>query len=106
MTSPGETNTDATRYLRSPDFVLRQEAAQQLLIPVRSPMPHGVLVFLLDGPVALLLWEALATSRTFAELEALVLAEFEVSPAQARGELKTYLRQLERLGALAPVLDP
>ena len=81
------------RLRRAPDVVLRPIAGQRLLIDPRG-MPPGVMLFLLDGPVAELLWEALATPRLVEELVDLVVGEFAVAREVAEGDVGRFLAEL------------
>lgn len=91
-------------FRRSPDFLVRDVGGRHVLVPVRRPMPRDVAMFLLEGPVARLLWEALAAPRSRAELVEEVLAGFEVDdPERVGAEVDGFLEQLGALGALEPL---
>jgi hypothetical protein len=87
-------------YQRNTGFVLRVIGSHSILVPVGSP-PEGALTLVLDGPVALSLWEALAESASAAQLAAGVVAEFEVDRQVAEGDVETFLQQLLALGCVS-----
>ncbi|MDC3378821.1 PqqD family peptide modification chaperone [Planctomycetota bacterium] len=87
--------------VRSPDFVVRTVGPEHVLVPLRTPMPADVLMFVLDGPVAALLWDALAAPRSLEDLVGHVLAEFDVRADVARTEVAVFVDQLIELGAVS-----
>lgn len=99
MTPPLELD-DAT-FRRDDRYVRRAAGARDLLVPRVGGAPPGVMLFLLDGPVASFLWEELARPRTRRELLAALLASFAVDEARAAGDLERFLDQLERAGCLS-----
>ena len=87
-------------FRRSPNFVARTVGEHHVLLPVEGALPDDVYVFLLDGPVALALWDALSVSRSQRELVDTVLAAFEVEREQAEADVATFLEQLSAAGCL------
>ena len=94
------------RYRRAEGFVVRALGPRNVLVPVHAPVPHDVLMFLLDGPVAEHIWELLAEPRSHAELVASVLQAFEAEPGVVSAEVETYLEQLGTLGAVEQLPAP
>ena len=87
-------------YRRNPGFVVRAIGSHTILVPVGAP-PGGALTLLLDGPVALSLWEVLGEPTSAADLVAHVVGEFDVAQGVAEGDVMTFLEQLLALGCLS-----
>jgi hypothetical protein len=95
------------RFERSADFVVRTVADEHVLVPLRQQLPRGVLVVLLDGPVALRLWELLEpTALTGHELVDALTGEFDVDRPQAEEEVQAFLDQLLTLEAVSATDTP
>ena len=86
------------RYRRSQDAVVRTIGDHRVLLPVDRALPADVLLFLLDGPVAELVWEALAEPREPGALAAQVAQQFEVDAETAAQDVDAFLQQLEQAG--------
>lgn len=89
------------RYLRRRDAVLREVPGHCVVLPGRGALPPGVCAFLLDGPVARFLWDALGEPRTLDELADLVSDSFAVERARARDDARAFLDQLAAADLLA-----
>ena len=90
------------RLEKTHDFVVRRVADEHILVPLRRQIPWGVLVFVLDGPVALRLWELLDGTLTGHELVEVLEGEFEVDRPRAELEVRSFLEQVLTLGAVRP----
>ena len=90
------------RFERSRDFVVRRVADERVLVPLRTQVPRGVLVFVLDGPVAQRVWELLDEPRSGHELVSLLVGEFDVERPLAEDEVRSFLEQLLTLDAIRP----
>ena len=89
-------------YRRDPRFVVRAVGSRNLLMQVEGVRPSGVHALLLDGPVALCLWEELAERVTATALVERVIAEFEVPTDVAERDVATFLEQLLAAGCVGP----
>lgn len=88
------------RVVRSPHWVLRDVAGQTVLVPVRDRMPDGVMLFLLDGPVARLVWDELtAGARRVDDLIERVVQAFDVDREAAAADVAEFVRQLTAIRA-------
>ncbi len=87
-------------HQRDANFVQRTIGEHHVLVPVAGEFPPDTFLLLLDGPVALSLWEALETPRTGEALVARVTAEFAVERDQAIGDVEAFLAQLRAAGCL------
>jgi hypothetical protein len=88
------------RYRRSAAAVKRVVGEHAVLLPTEGALPEGVLLFLLDGPVAAQVWEGLSEPRTLDELVDLVVEGFGVERSVAEADLVTFLGQVEAAGLL------
>lgn len=86
------------RWVRSARFVERSVAEHHLLLAGEGALPSGVMALLLDGPVAHLLWDALAVAQPVSALVARVVDEYDVAPADAERDVAAFLEQLARAG--------
>ena len=87
-------------HRRREGFVLRPLGPRTVIVPVHAPIPHDVLLYLLDGPVARLLWDELEQERTDADLVAAVLDAFAAERPVVEADVAAFLEQLTTLGAL------
>ena len=87
-------------HQRDPNFVQRTVGAHHVLVPVTGDFPPDTFLLLLDGPVALSLWEALETPQTEASLTTRVTDAFAVERDQAQADVRTFLAQLRSAGCL------
>jgi hypothetical protein len=89
---------DPLSYSRNPGFVVRTIGTHTMLLPVEGRVPDGALTLLLDGPVALYVWESLAESLSASQLAERVASEFDVERQVAERDVATFLEQLLELG--------
>lgn len=83
----------------NPNFILRQIADEYLLIPVgeAAQKVKGLISLTESG---YLLYQSLQNSATKEELVALLLREYEVSEAVARGDVDAFLGKMKYIGLL------
>ncbi|RMG07125.1 MAG: PqqD family protein [Planctomycetota bacterium] len=83
------------RYRRRSDCLSQSVAGEVLLVPcVEKVVDLDDLVFYLSDPVALRVWELLATPRSLDDLLAAVVEEFAVAEDRARADLERFLGEL------------
>ena len=87
-------------HQRDDNFVQRTVGERHVLVPVKGDLPPDTFLLLLDGPVALALWEALEVPRTGEALVAWVTEHFAVERDQAKGDVGEFLAQLRAAGCL------
>lgn len=71
-----------------------------MLVPISGDLPPDTFLLLLDGPVALSLWEALEQPHTGEALVARVTEEFTVGRDRAEADVEAFLAQLRAAGCL------
>jgi len=89
---------DAT-CTRDPDFISRRIADEVILLPIRKNLGDLESIFTLND-VAARVWELLDGRRTLREIRDVVVAEYEVTPEEAAGDLETFIGHLRAIGAL------
>ena len=87
------------RYCRSPDFVHRRVAQEEILVPVRRSGADLSSLYLLNATAAEL-WTLLAEPRSESEMIASLTASFDVEAETARDDLRGFLAELVAVGAL------
>lgn len=86
---------EAGRLYRLKDgYCLRDFCGEELVIPVGSNAISDNQVAVLS-PVGKFLWELLQSGRTFGDLLAAILGEYEVAPEQAAEDVKEFLSELD-----------
>ena len=83
----------------SGEFILRQLAGENLLVPVGSAAArfNGLITM---NELGCFVFQTLQTEHTRAQLLDAVLAEYDVDEATADADLEAFLGQLREIGAL------
>lgn len=84
---------------RNEEFILREVAGTQVLVPVgeaTKTFPGMVTV----NATSALLWEKLETSQTAESLVAALTAQYAVSKEQALEDVEKFLKVLIQIGAI------
>ena len=82
-----------TRFERNPDVVSRRIEGELIIVPIRSGVGDLNSLYTLN-PVGSVLWEFMTESHTVPEMVERVCDEFEVTTAQAQGDIETFLDSL------------
>ena len=85
--------------IRSEDFLLREVAGSQVLVPVGAATRDFAGIVTLNS-VGVLLWNALETEQTKESLVKVLTARYDVSEAQAMEDIKKFLQNLQGVGAV------
>ena len=85
--------------IRSEDFLLREVAGSQVLVPVGAAVGEFAGIVTLNGPGAYL-WDALHTEQTIESLAAVLMQRYEVSLEQATADAEKFVRKLQEVGAV------
>jgi hypothetical protein len=91
-----------TLYEKNPDFIYRRIVDESILVPVRQEVADMDCVYTLN-PVAAFIWERLEGRATMAELEAAIVARYDVDPAAAATDVLAFVQELEAAGAVRKV---
>ena len=90
-----------TVYRCSNDFVLRDIAGENLLVPITGDLAKMQAVWVLN-PVSAFIWGCIDGMRSLAQIRELVLAEFEVGADEAEADLLAFVSELEDAGFVTP----
>ena len=85
--------------IRSEDFLLREVAGSQVLVPVGAATRDFAGIITLNS-VGVLLWNALETEQTKESLVKVLTARYDVSEEQAMADVEKFLRNLQEVGAV------
>lgn len=87
----------AGEYRRGVDAVTREIAGETLLVPIRGHLADLRRIYSLN-PVGAYVWDRLEEAGDGGALAAAVAEAFEVEPAQAERDVRTFLDQLVEAG--------
>jgi len=93
---------DTVRYERNPDYIFRRIVDEVVLVPLRENVADMDSIYTMNE-VAAFIWEKLEVPASAEELEAAVVAEYDVDPETARADLDEFLTALESAGAVRKV---
>jgi hypothetical protein len=93
---------EETRYERNPEFIYRRIVDELVLVPVRQEVADMDCIYTLN-PVGAFIWEKLEGRATLGELQAAVVAQYEVDPEAAGVDLREFVQELESAGAVRRV---
>lgn len=85
--------------IRSDDFLLREVAGSQVLVPVGAATRSFAGIVTLNA-VGVLLWDALQTQQSEESLVSVLTERYEVSEAQAMADVEKFLQNLKTVGAV------
>lgn len=83
------------KYRIKQGYIAREIAGEYIAVPVDSSVGSNIVVL---NEVSKLLWDELATEKTFDELLNAVLVKYEVPKEEAETDLKDFLVQLTENG--------
>lgn len=83
------------KYRIKQGYIAREIAGEYIAVPVDSSVGSNIVVL---NEVSKLLWDELATEKTFDELLNAVLVKYEVPKEEAETDLKDFLAQLTENG--------
>ena len=92
-------NHDTRIYHKSQDIVSRKIVDEVILVPVRRRGEDVDSLYTLNE-VGARIWESIDGTRQVREIRDLIVAEFDVTGAQAEADLLTLLDQLSQIGAI------
>ncbi len=84
-------------YCIKQGYVVREIAGECLAVPVDASSGAHIVIL---NPVSKFIWEKLAAPRTFDELLAEILNNYNVSEEEASSDLKEFLDQLAQSNIL------
>jgi len=95
----GVGSADTRIYHKSPDIVSRKIVDEVILVPIRRRGEDVESLYTLNE-VGARIWESIDGTRQVREIRDLIVAEFDVTGAQAEVDLLTLLDQLSQIGAI------
>jgi hypothetical protein len=93
---------EGVRYERNPEFVLRKVVDEFVLVPVRQDAVGMDCIYTLDA-LGAFIWDRLDGHATLANIQASIVAEYEVSPQVVAADLLEFVQALQSAGALRRV---
>jgi hypothetical protein len=85
--------TADVRFIRNQEVVSRRIEGELIIVPIRSGVGDLNSLYTLN-PVGSVLWEFMTEGHTLGEMVQRVCDEFEVTKAQARKDVATFLDSL------------
>ena len=85
------------KYNVKQGYIVREIAGEYIAVPVDSSCGKSIVVF---NPVSYFLWQELQSEKTFDELLAAILENYDISKDEAEKDLNDFLLQLEENGLL------
>ena len=85
--------------IRSEDFLLREVAGSQVLVPVGAAVGEFAGIVTLNGS-GVHLWNALETEQTIQSLAAVLMQHYAVSLEQATADAEKFTQKLQEVGAV------
>jgi len=85
--------TRNNRFIRNQEVVSRRIEGELIIVPIRSGVGDLNSLYTLN-PVGSVLWEFMTEGHTVGEMVQRVCDEFEVTKAQARKDIETFLNSL------------
>ena len=88
------------RFTKDPSMVSRNVAGECILVPIRHRIEEVAGIYTLNE-VGAHIWGLIDGKKSVAELRDAVIAEFDVTAAQAEEDLVTFLTELQQIQAIA-----
>ncbi len=85
--------------IRNENFLLREVAGSQVLVPVGAAVGEFAGIVTLNGS-GVHLWNALATEQTLESLADVLMKQYEVSLQQAAADAEKFVAKLQEVGAV------
>ena len=83
------------KYNIKQGYIVREIAGEYIAVPVDSSCGKSIVVL---NPVSYFLWQELQSEKTFDELLAAILINYDISKEEADKDLKDFLLQLDENG--------
>ena len=85
--------------IRNENFLLREVAGSQVLVPVGAAVGEFAGIVTLNGS-GVHLWNALSTEQTLESLAKVLMQQYEVSLTQATEDAEKFIEKLHEVGAV------
>lgn len=87
---------------RNENFVFRRIVEEMVLVPIRQNVAELDSIYTLNE-LGAFIWEQLESPRSLAELEEVILAEYEIDAETVRTDLASFVDALLHIGAVEEV---
>jgi hypothetical protein len=88
------------KYRRNEHFVFRKIGDEMILVPIKDNVGNMGYIYNLNE-LGAFIWQHLDGSNRLVEINKMILEEFEVSDQEAKEDLRTFLGDLEEIGAIS-----
>lgn len=85
--------------IKNENFLLREVAGSQVLVPVGAAVGEFAGIVTLNEP-GVLLWNALQTEQTAETLAEVLMERYAVSQEQAKADAEKFVKKLQEVGAV------
>lgn len=85
------------KFVRSQSVVARLIAGETLIVPIRGKVGDLASIYSFNG-TGTLIWKLLEFPSSVAQLGAGVVREYDVDPAQAEGDVATFVSEMKAVG--------
>lgn len=86
-------------YQRNPDFIYRKIVEETVLVPIHQNVADMNCIYTLNDMGAFI-WEQLEQPHTLADLQQLILQEYDADPEVLLPDLTQFLDEMTDIGAL------
>jgi hypothetical protein len=87
------------KYRRNENFVYRKIQDETILVPIKNNVGDMGSIYNLNE-VGAFIWERLDGEKRLLDIENMIVDEFQVSPEQARADLREFVSQLKEIDAI------
>ncbi|UCF01983.1 MAG: PqqD family protein [Deltaproteobacteria bacterium] len=88
------------KYRRNEHFVFRKIGDEMILVPIKDNVGNMGYIYNLNE-LGAFIWQHLDGSNRLVEINKMISEEFEVSDQEAKEDLRTFLGDLEEIGAIS-----
>lgn len=86
-----------TRYQKDPNVVYREVAGERILVPIRKQTADMASIYVLNETGARI-WDLIDGQRSLAEIQDILVQEYDVEPQVAADDLAELVEQLGEMG--------
>jgi hypothetical protein len=90
------------QFQRNPDFIFRKIADELVLVPIRQDVANMDSIYTLNS-VGAFIWEHLARPSTQADIQLVVLGEYEADQETLMADLARFLGEMTAIGAVREI---
>ncbi len=87
-------------YKKNPNFVSRKIEDEIILVPIKKEAADFQAIYNLNNAVSVKVWELIDGKKSLETIKERILAEFEVKPDKLEKNLKEFVGDLKKIGAI------